>query len=143
MLQKVVIKMDIVEQEQAMNDLEIPEQSTDNVQVPQGPAHQASEVVPREYQMGEHVIAFWLEAKWHLGGVEGLKNGNPVVSYMIRADSKGKSWTYPESAEVLETSCDQILTSKVKVQYLGLVHIRCNIFANEIIHEMNTAVNNK
>ena len=72
----------------------------DNIQVPQGPAHQASEVVPPEYPMGEHVIAFWLqgnEAKWHLGFVEGLKNGNYVVSYMTRADSKGKSWTYPES----------------------------------------------
>ena len=74
--------MDIVEQEQATNDLQISEQSTDKIQVPQGPAHQASEVVPPKYQMGEHVIAFWLEgneAKWHLGVVEGLKNGNLVV----------------------------------------------------------------
>ena len=61
---------------------------------------------------------------------------------MIKTDSKGKSWTYPESAEVLLTSCDQILASKVKVQYLGSVRIHCNILSNHLIQEMNTAVKN-
>ena len=91
------------------------------------------------------MIAFWVEGnetKWHLGVVEGIENDNPLVSYMIRTDGKGKSWTYPESAEVLQTSCDQILASKIKVQYLGSVCIRCNILSNELIQEMNTAVKN-
>ena len=61
---------------------------------------------------------------------------------MILTGTKGKSWTYPESAEVLLTSCDQILASKVKVQYLGSVRIRCNILSNDLIQEMNTAVKN-
>ena len=93
-----------------------------------------------QYQLGEHIIAFWVEgneAKWHLGVVEGQKNNTPTVSYMVRTDPKGKSWTYPESADVLQTSCDQILAAKVKVQYLGSVRIRCVIVANELIDQMN------
>ena len=42
------------------------------------------------------MIAFWVEGndtKWHLGVVEGIENENPLVSYMIRTDTKGKSWT--------------------------------------------------
>ena len=61
---------------------------------------------------------------------------------MVRADSKGKLWTYPENADVLETLCDQILAFKVEVQYLGTVHIRCHIFENEFVDGMNTAVSN-
>ena len=61
---------------------------------------------------------------------------------MIRTDTNGKYWTYPESAEVLLNSCDQVLASKVKVQYLGSVRIRCNILSNNLIQEMNTAVKN-
>ena len=49
---------------------------------------------------------------------------------------------YPESAEVLEeTSLDQILASKVKVQYLQAVWIWCNIVGNELIYLMDEAVN--
>ena len=100
---------------------------------------------PIQYQLGKHLIAFWVEGnktKSHLGVVEGTENDNSLVSYMIRTDTKGKSWTYPESAEVLLTSCDQILASKVKVQYLGSVHIHCNILSNDLIQEMNNAIIN-
>ena len=38
---------------------------------------------------------------------------------MICANSKGQSWTSPETAENLETSVEQIIASKLKVQYLG------------------------
>ena len=65
---------------------------------------------PIQCQLGKHLIAFWVEGnktKSHLGVVEGTENDNSLVSYMIRTDTKGKSWTYPESAEVLLTSCDQ------------------------------------
>ena len=40
---------------------------------------------------------------------------------MSKADKKGKVWTFPECAELLETSQEQILATKVKVQYLGAV----------------------
>ena len=120
-------------------------QSNNNTKDPQVSVQLEGEKNPIKYQISEHLIAFWVEGnetKWHLGVVEGIENENPLVLYMIKTDSKGKSWTYPESAEVLLTRCDQILASKVKVQYLGLVRIHCNMLSNYLIQEMNTAVKN-
>ena len=88
-------------------------------------------------------MAFWYEnecVKWHLGIVEGFTNGKVNVSYMIRADATGLSWTFPETAEVLETSFDQILASNVKVQYLGTERIRCKIVDKGLITEMNDTI---
>ena len=93
-----------------------------------------------QYQLGEHIIAFWVEGnevKWHFQVVEGLKNNTPTVSYMVHTDPKGKSWTYPESADVLQTSCDEIQAVNVKVQYLCSVCIWCGIVANELIDQIN------
>ena len=76
------------QQNQTTDDSEIPQEISDNTQLPQETPKRVSahEKVPPEYQMGEHVIAFWLEgneAKWHLGVVEGLKNGIQVrVQYL-------------------------------------------------------------
>ena len=89
------------------------------------------------------MIAFWLEgntAKWYLGVVEGISDGKILISYMSRADTKGKSWTFPQAAEVLETSPEQILASKVKVQYLGTVTIKYRIVADELVAEMDSIV---
>ena len=111
-------------------------QSNNNTKDPQVSVQLEGEKNPVQYQISEHLIAFWVEGnetKWHLGVVEGIANENPLVSYMMQTDTKRKSWTYPESAEVLLTSCDQILASKVKVQYLGSVRIRCNILSNDLI----------
>ena len=105
-------------------------QSNNNTKDPQVSVQLEGETNPIQYQIGEHLIAFWVEGKetkWHLGVAEGIENENPLVTYIIQTDTKRKSWTYPESVEVLLTSCDQILASKVKVQYLGSVHICCNI----------------
>ena len=120
-------------------------QSNKNTKDPQVSVQLEGEKNPIQYQIGEHLIAFWIEGnetKWHLGVVEAIENENPLVSYMILTDAKGRSWTYPESAEVIWTSCGQILASKVKVQYLQSVCIRCNLLSNDLIQEMNTAVKN-
>ena len=120
-------------------------QSNKNTKDPQVSVQLEGEKNPIQYQISEHLIAFWIEGnetKWHLGVVEAIENENPLVSYMILTDAKGRSWTYPESAEVIWTSCGQILASKVKVQYLGSVCIRCNLLSNDLIQEMNTAVKN-
>ena len=120
-------------------------QSNKNTKDPQVSVQLEGEKNPIQYQIGEHLIAFWIEGnetKWHLGVVEAIENENPLVSYMILTNAKGRSWTYPESAEVIWTSCGQILASKVKVQYLGSVCIRCNLLSNDLIQEMNTAVKN-
>ena len=105
--------------------------------------HTAAVLNESQYQLGEHVIAFWVEGnetKWYLGTVEKVVDDVSDVSYMVCTDTRGKSWTYPESAEILTTSPEQILATKVKVQYFGSVRIRCVIVAEELIEEMNSNV---
>ena len=97
--------------------------------------------------LGEHVIAFWNEndgqTKWYLGIVEGFSKDSVVVSYMTRgkgSEATDQIWAFPEHAEVLETSFDQILAFNVKVQYLGSVRIRCKIDEN-LIADLNDMIN--
>ena len=59
---------------------------------------------------------------------------------MIRGDSKGQSWTFPETAEILESNFEQIIATKVKVQYLGSVRIRCNLVSKTLVTEMDKMV---
>ena len=66
-----------------------------------------------------------------------------VISYMSKADKKGKVWTFPERAELLETSQKQILATKVKVQYLGTVRIHCHIISDNLIKETNATAATK
>ena len=62
---------------------------------------------------------------------------------MSKADKKGKVWTFPECEELLETSQEQILATKVKVQYLGTIQIRCHIISDNLIEETNATVATK
>ena len=62
---------------------------------------------------------------------------------MSKADKKGKVQTFPECAELLETSQEQILVTKIKVQYLGTVQIRCRIISDNLIKETNAVVTTK
>ncbi len=91
--------------------------------------------------VGEHVIAFWHEGnetKWHLGVVEKIQ---PLtVSYMTRTDQSGHNWTFPERSEIIQTAIDQVIATKIKVQYLGTVRIRCKIVSNEIVQLANNAI---
>ena len=59
---------------------------------------------------------------------------------MNQADSSSKSWIFPEKAELLDTSLDQILATKIEVQYHGSVRIRCNITDKELIKELDNSV---
>ena len=62
---------------------------------------------------------------------------------MSKADKKGELWTFPECAELLETSQEQILATKVKVQYLGTVWIHCHIISDNLIKETNATAATK
>ena len=91
---------------------------------------------------GEHIIAFWVEGndiKWYLGIVDYMKDDKAIISYMARADSAGRSWVFPEKADIQETSFDQIISTKVKVHYSGSVRIRCQI-ESDLIDKMNNMV---
>ena len=59
---------------------------------------------------------------------------------MSKADKKGKVWTFLECAELLETSQEQILATKVKVQYLGTVRIRCHIISDNLLPKNKESV---
>ena len=64
-----------------------------------------------------------------------MVNEYPVMPYMVKTDMKGKPWTYPETAEVFETKCEQNLASNVKKHYLGSVYIHCIITSPELMIE--------
>ena len=64
-----------------------------------------------------------------------MVNDYPVMPYIVKTDMKGKSWTYQETAEVLNTKCEQVPASNVKKQYLGSVHIHCIITSPELMIE--------
>ena len=77
---------------------------------------------------------------WYLGILEKNETDDMTISYLTQASrSSGgdQSWTFPEEAEVIKTSYEQVLASKVKVQYSGSVRIRCKITDASLIHEVN------
>ena len=62
---------------------------------------------------------------------------------MTKADRKGQNWTFPESAEIVETSPDQILATKVKVEYLGSIRICCHIVSKDLIKDINASIESR
>ena len=62
---------------------------------------------------------------------------------MSKADKKGKVWTFPQCAELLETCQEQVLATKLNVQYLGTLRIRCHIISDNLIEEANATVATK
>ena len=61
----------------------------------------------------EYIAAFWFEDttyKCYLGVIEDIHPNNAiVVSYLIQADTKGKTWVFPDEAQLIETEVKQIL----------------------------------
>ena len=98
-----------------------------------------------QLQTGEHIIAFWIEGndiKWYLGIVDEVKadGSGVVVSYMTRTDNAGRSWVFPEKADINNTLFDQIIATKVQVNYSGSIRIKCQIECLNLIEEMNTMI---
>ena len=103
-----------------------------------------TEINKPDFVLGEHVIAFWVNTnsvkQWYLGIVEKIEADGLIISYLTQASrSSGgdQSWTFPEEAEVLKTSYEQILASQVKVQYSGSVRIRCKILDASLLLQVN------
>ena len=91
---------------------------------------------------GEHVAAFWFASdfQWYLGVIDDINEGVLFVSYMIRASDRNVDWVFPETAEVFETSFEQIMARRVPVEYQCSVRIRCTISSQELISEFDTKV---
>ena len=96
------------------------------------------------FVIGEYVAAFWLEGatyKWHLGVVENIHSDQTIViSYLIRADPKGKTWVFPDEAQLEETGNEQILMRNILVSYMRSVRIKCKIENDLNVIELDKAI---
>ena len=58
------------------------------------------------------IVSFWLEditCKWYLRVTEDIHPNNATVaSYLIRADTNGKTWVFPDDTQLEETEAEQI-----------------------------------
>ena len=71
----------------------------------------------------------------YLGVVDGMNNGEVIVSYMTMSDKKGLKWLFPDEAEIQSTKFDQILLRHINVCYSLTAMIRCQI-TSEIFHKI-------
>ena len=97
------------------------------------------------YIMGEHVAAFWYEGErfaWYLGVVDGFDetNQNILVFYLTPKDTSDHEWAFPEDADIHATSPGQILSSKIRVNYMCSVKIQCRIVSDELVSDINGKV---
>ena len=63
--------------------------------------------------------------RWYLGVVDGINNGEVLVSCMKVSDKKGLKWLFPDEAEIQCTKFDQILLRHINVLVTAM--IRCEI----------------
>ena len=97
------------------------------------------------YVCGEHIACFWYEdnnVRWYLGIVEEIMNENLLVSYLTQDDRQGISF-FLETAEVLQTSFEQIPASKIVVKYSGTIQIRCKISDKTLVTKLNDMIQEK
>ena len=91
-----------------------------------------------------YIAAFLLEDttyEWYLGVIEDLYPNNiVVVSYLIWADTKGKTWVFHEDAQLVETETEQILMWKIHVTYMWLVRIKCKFNNGFNISKLDIAI---
>ena len=52
----------------------------------------------------------------------------------------GRSWVFPEKADINNTLFDQIIATKVQVNYSGSIRIKCQIECLNLIEKMNTMI---
>ena len=65
------------------------------------------------------------------------EKGIPLVSYMIRSSISDSEWVFPEKAEILKTTTEQIITRKVLVDYKCSVCIHCSIKSDDLLSTLN------
>ena len=83
------------------------------------------------FVVGECIAAFLLEDtayEWYFGVIEDIHpNSTIVVSYLAWAETKGKTWVFPEDAELIETETEQILMQNIHIMYMQSVRIKCKV----------------
>ena len=95
--------------------------------------------------IGEHVVAFWEEKffQWYLGVVDHFdEKGISLVSYLIRSSISDSEWVFPQKAEILKTTTEQIIARKVPVDYKYSVCIPCSIKSDDLLSTLNLIMKN-
>ena len=96
------------------------------------------------FVVGEYIAAVWFEDttyKWYLGVIEHINPNNAiVVSYLIWADTKGKTWVFPDEAQLVETEAKQILMRNIHVRYMQSGRINCKVESDLNISELDNAI---
>ena len=65
------------------------------------------------------------------------EKGIPLVSYMIKSNISDSEWVFPEKADILKTTTEQIIGRKVTVDYNRSVRIRCSIKFDDLLSFLN------
>ena len=83
-------------------------------------------------RQGDHVAVAWLKEdnsrsyEWYLGVVNKLISNDSVsISYFVRKDTIGCQWTFPEVAEIRDTSMEQIVCKVTNITYQCISRIKC------------------
>ena len=84
------------------------------------------------FQIGEAVACIWQEGvgyniTWHLGIVDQMVGDKVYVLYMRKSDKHGLRWSFPDEAEIHDTSRDQIIGRNIEIRYSMTAIIRGNI----------------
>ena len=107
------------------------------------PIHETS-ITDNSYKVGEHIAELWWESNmcmWHIGVVDKVNDDGTInVSYLVRSDSKGAAWVYPEESQVYKTVSDQVVKRNITVNYLCSVRIKCRLSDETLIATLNTHV---
>ena len=97
--------------------------------------------------IGEHVSAFWCDdfgkLEWFLAIVDGPTENNKVsLSYMKKSRKTKSEWVFPEDSEIRETSLEQIILSKISVNYFCSIRVRC-IIPDDTVSKIDAALKEK
>ena len=94
-------------------------------------------------QLGEHVIVNVPEdgsLEWYLGVIEHNSSSVLSISLLVPTDLNKKIWEYPLTQRLIESTSENIMASKVKVHYFSSPQIRLKIVSEELITNMNSAI---
>ena len=97
--------------------------------------------------VGEHVAVFWVgennSAEWYLGVVESIEQDSYTVLHLVRKDITGCQWVFPYEPDVHVVENEQVLASKLRVQYHHSHHseteMRCTI-TKEVASKIQNAL---
>ena len=97
-----------------------------------------------DFVVGEYINEFSLKDetyKLHPGVIGDIYTNNViVVSYLLRTDTEGKIWVFPDKAQLVETETEQALMRNIHVTYKRSVRIKCKVESDLYVSELDNPV---